>query len=91
MLSQFGKDGFYQGRIARAIVDIVQRNGGTLTTEDLQKHTSTFCEPLSTTYHGIRVWEIPPNSQGITALLALNILEKFPVSGKNINCFLYRQ
>lgn len=84
MLGHAGKEGFYKGRIAQAIVDIVQQNGGTLTVEDLENHCSTFCDPISTTYRGIRVWEVPPNGQGITVLIALNILEKFDISGKNI-------
>ena len=84
MLGRSGKDGFYKGRIGQAIVDIVQKNGGTLAVEDLENHCSTFCDPISTTYRGIRVWEIPPNGQGITTLIALNILEKFPISGNTV-------
>lgn len=81
MLAEYGKDGFYKGRIAQAIVDIVNDNGGQLTLDDLGSHSSTFCDPISTTYEGVRVWEIPPNGQGITVLLALNILKQFSVKG----------
>ena len=81
MLAEHGKDGFYKGRIAQAIVDIVNDNGGQLTLDDLENHSSTFCDPISTTYEGIRVWEIPPNGQGIIVLLALNILKNFPIKG----------
>lgn len=76
-----GKDGFYKGRIAEAIVDVVQEHGGMLSLEDLEQHHSTFDQPISTSYHGINVWEMPPNGQGITALLALNILEGFDFKG----------
>lgn len=81
-LANDGKKGFYEGRVAQAIVDIVQENGGVLTMEDFANHTSTFEEPISTVYRGIEVWEIPPNGQGIIALMALNILEGFDLKGE---------
>lgn len=71
-----GKAGFYEGRIADAVVEIVQLQGGVMTLADLQSHTSTFVTPIKTTFRGLDVYEIPPNGQGITALLALNILEQ---------------
>ena len=76
-----GKDAFYKGRIAKAIVDVVQEHGGLVSLEDLQQHYSTFDEPIKTSYRGINVWEMPPNGQGITALLALNILEGYDIQG----------
>jgi gamma-glutamyltranspeptidase/glutathione hydrolase len=82
MLAEHGKDGFYKGRIAQSIVDIVNDNGGRLTLDDLENHSSTLCDPISTTYEGIRVWEIPPNGQGIIVLLALNILKNFSLKGR---------
>ena len=77
ILAKGGKDAFYRDVIAQAIVDVLARNGGVMTADDLAAHTSTWDEPISTTYRGTRVWECPPNGQGITALLALNILEGF--------------
>lgn len=71
-----GKPGFYEGRIAQAVVDMVQLKGGVLTREDLASHSSSFVTPIKTTFRGIDVHEIPPNGQGITALLALNILSE---------------
>ena len=68
---------YYEGEIAEAIASTVQQAGGCLTVDDLAAHVSTWDEPISTTYGGLRLWECPPNGQGITALLALNILEGF--------------
>jgi gamma-glutamyltranspeptidase/glutathione hydrolase len=78
-----GKDAFYRGEIADAIVRVVQGAGGVMTAADLAAHASTWDEPISTTYRGARVWECPPNGQGLTALLALNMLEGFDLSGQS--------
>ena len=61
----------------RAVVDAVRQAGGVMTLEDLAAHESTWVEPIGTSYRGMNVWECPPNGQGITALIALNILEGF--------------
>lgn len=66
--------GFYTGRIADAIAAAVAEEGGVLTSQDLQKHSSTFVEPVSSVYRGHRVYETPPPTQGIAALIALNML-----------------
>ncbi|XP_078420379.1 glutathione hydrolase-like YwrD proenzyme isoform X1 [Cetorhinus maximus] len=78
-LAQFDKRGFYEGRIARAIVEIIQRNGGVMNLDDLKEHTSTEVTPSFTDYKSLRIWELPPNGQGITALMALNMLENFNI------------
>lgn len=75
-----GKGAFYQGEIAEAIVSVIQQAGGCMSAEDLASHVSTWEEPISVTYRGLRVCECPPNGQGITALLALNILDGFDLS-----------
>ena len=75
-----GKEAFYQGQIAEAIVRVIREAGGCMSAEDLASHTSTWEEPISVTYRGLRVYECPPNGQGITALIALNILEGFDLS-----------
>ncbi len=80
-LGEQGKAGFYEGRIAEAIVECVGGHGGILTPEDLREHRSTLDTPIKTDYGGVDVWEIPPNGQGITALLALNILKGFDFKG----------
>jgi gamma-glutamyltranspeptidase/glutathione hydrolase len=62
---------------------VLQDGGGAMSASDLAAHTSTWDEPISTTYRGIRVWECPPNGQGLTALLALNLLEGFELRGQD--------
>nr|XP_033814025.1 uncharacterized protein LOC117366595 isoform X2 [Geotrypetes seraphini] len=81
VLAKSGKKEFYEGRIGKAIVEIVQKNGGILTLEDMKSHTTEKVKPIFITYKGIKVWEIPPNGQGITALMTLNILENFNLRG----------
>ena len=79
-ISEGGKTAFYQGEIAEAIASVVLQAGGCLTVEDLSAHTSTWEQPISTTYRNLRVWECPPNGQGLAALLALNLLEGFDIA-----------
>jgi gamma-glutamyltranspeptidase/glutathione hydrolase len=78
-----GKEAYYKGPIARAIVDILHEAGGCMELSDLAEHASTWEQPISTTYRGLRIWEIPPNGQGIAALMALNILEGFDLAGQD--------
>lgn len=79
-VAEGGKQIFYQGVIAEAIIAVVQQAGGCLALDDLAAHQSTWDEPISTTYRGLQVWECPPNGQGITALLALNVLEGYDLA-----------
>ena len=79
MIAEGGRDVFYKGEIARTIGDFMQANGGFLSYEDLAAHTSEWVEPVSTDYRGYRVWELPPNGQGIAALQMLQILEGYDV------------
>ncbi|KAI8888828.1 gamma-glutamyltranspeptidase [Backusella circina FSU 941] len=74
-LAREGKDGFYKGRIGQAIVDAIQSRGGVMTMKDLEDHTTEFITPISLDYHDWTVWEIPPNGQGITTLIALGIIQ----------------
>ena len=80
LIAAEGRDAFYQGDIARRIVEFSQENGGFFTLADFANHTTTWVEPISTDYRGHTVLELPPNGQGITALLALNVLEGFDVA-----------
>lgn len=72
-----GVEAFYRGDIAQRIVAHLQDMGGWLDLEDFAAHTSTWVEPISTTYRGYRVWQLPPNSSGFTVLQMLNIVESF--------------
>jgi gamma-glutamyltranspeptidase/glutathione hydrolase len=79
-VAEGGKAAFYQGEIAEAIVEVVQRAGGCLKVEDLAGHYSDWERPVRVSYRGIHVWECPPNGQGLAALLALNLLEGFDLA-----------
>ena len=76
-VAEGGAEAFYRGRIGEAIVLALACRGGVMTGDDLLAHRSTFEPPISTTYRGYRVYECAPNGQGLTALLALNILEGY--------------
>ncbi len=80
LIAKEGKCGYYSGEIAKAIVSIIGEAGGCMTEEDLANHMSTWDEPISVVYRGVRVWECPPNGQGLVALLALNLLSGFDLS-----------
>ena len=76
-LARGGRDAFYRGPIGRAIAADLQRRKGLLTEADLAAHKSDWVEPISTTYRGYEVLEMPPNTQGAVALEMLNILEGY--------------
>ena len=80
LLAKKGRDAFYRGEIARTIDEFSKRIGGYLRYEDMAAHASTWVEPVSTTYRGYEVWELPPNGQGIAALQMLNILEGYDIA-----------
>ena len=75
-----GRNEFYSGSIARDIDAFMKKNGGFLTYDDLSRHHSEWVEPVSTSYRGYDVWELPPNGQGIAALQMLNILEGYNIA-----------
>lgn len=81
-LAAGGKEEFYGGDIAKSIINTVTAAGGCLSLEDMKSHASTFDEPISTDYREIRVWEMPPNGQGLIALMGLNILEGFDLKSE---------
>jgi gamma-glutamyltranspeptidase/glutathione hydrolase len=76
-IAEGGRDAFYKGDIARRIESYMRDNGGYLTAADLAAHRSEWVTPASTNYRGYDVWELPPNTQGVTALQMLNILEAY--------------
>ncbi len=75
-----GPKAFYQGAIARAILSTSKELGGTMSAEDLAQFVSEWVEPISTTYRGWTVYELPPNGQGMAALEMLNLMETSPAS-----------
>jgi gamma-glutamyltranspeptidase/glutathione hydrolase len=75
-----GRDGFYRGEIAEEIVRFSDSHDGLLSLDDLASHQSEWVQPISTNYRGYDVFEIPPNGQGITTLMALNILAQTDVA-----------
>ena len=79
-LAQFGRNAFYKGDIARRILATSASHGGTMDAADLFEFQSEWVEPISTTYRGWTVYELPPNGQGIAALEMLNIMEAFPLA-----------
>jgi len=88
-LAKGGREAFYREEIGRAIVDYCQKNGGFLVMEDFAAQKSNWVEPISTTYRGHTLHELPPNNQGLTALLLLNILEGFDVASMRSDPGLY--
>jgi gamma-glutamyltranspeptidase/glutathione hydrolase len=77
LLAEQGRDAFYRGPIARAIVEFSEAHGGSFALEDLERHRSEWVDPLATTYRGVTLYELPPNGQGLAALQMLNILEGY--------------
>ncbi|NTV03425.1 gamma-glutamyltransferase family protein, partial [bacterium] len=84
-----GREAFYRGEMASAIAGTVQKAGGFLSCEDLAAHRSEWVEPISTTYRGVEVWELPPNGQGLATLQILNLLEGFDVEGMGFGSLAY--
>jgi len=77
LLAEKGRDAYYNGPIAAELVRYSKANGGFFSLEDFSRHHSTWDPPISTEYHGVTVWELPPNGQGLAALEMLNLLENF--------------
>jgi gamma-glutamyltranspeptidase/glutathione hydrolase len=71
-----GRDGFYQGEVARDMVETLTALGGLHTLDDFAAQSSTYVEPLSLNYRGVDLYEMPPSNQGIVALIMLKMLEK---------------
>ncbi|MGB6488002.1 MAG: gamma-glutamyltransferase [Steroidobacteraceae bacterium] len=80
LVARGGRDAFYKGAIAGKIVALSRKLGGAMTAADLADYSSEWVQPISTTYHGWTVYELPPNGQGIAALMMLNIMERFPLA-----------
>jgi len=74
-----GRDGYYKGKMAENLVKFLQAQGGAHTLEDFAEFEPEWVEPISTTYRGWEIFELPPNGQGVAALSMLNIMENFPL------------
>jgi len=84
-IAQGGRDAFYRGEITKRILALSARHGGTLTAKDFSDYSSEWVEPISTTYRGWTVYEMPPNVQGIGALEMLNLMEQFDLHSYGLN------
>jgi gamma-glutamyltranspeptidase/glutathione hydrolase len=80
LIAQKGAAGFYEGKTAEAIVAVSRVKGGAMTLADLKDYKPEWVDPISTTYRGWTVYELPPNTQGIAALIMLNIMERYPIA-----------
>jgi gamma-glutamyltranspeptidase/glutathione hydrolase len=80
LIAENGPAGFYEGQTADAIVGISREKGGTMTHADLGEYRPHWVDPISTNYRGWDVYELPPNTQGIAALIMLNLMEQYPLA-----------
>lgn len=80
LIAAKGRDGFYKGKLADTMVSFLQQQGGAHALEDFADFQPEWVEPISTTYRGWKVYELPPNGQGLAALSMLNIMEHFPLA-----------
>ena len=80
LIADRGVAGFYEGPVGEAILAISKEKGGTMTAADLKEYQPEWVETISTTYRGWTVHELPPNTQGIAALMMLNIMERYPIA-----------
>ncbi|MBI3406571.1 MAG: gamma-glutamyltransferase, partial [Acidobacteria bacterium] len=85
LIASEGRDAFYKGEIAKRIVAYSQKTEGTFAAADLAEYQAEWVEPISTTYRGWTVYEIPPNGQGIAALMMLNLMELAPLADSGHN------
>jgi gamma-glutamyltranspeptidase/glutathione hydrolase len=79
-VASHGRKAFYEGEIAKRILATSQELGGSMNADDLARFSGHWVEPISTVYHGWTVYELPPNGQGIGALVMLNLMERFPLA-----------
>jgi gamma-glutamyltranspeptidase/glutathione hydrolase len=80
LVADRGVAGFYEGSVAEAILALSKEKGGTMTAADLKEYQPEWVDTISTTYRGWTVHELPPNTQGIAALMMLNLMERYPIA-----------
>ncbi|MDH4574146.1 gamma-glutamyltransferase family protein [Salinicola acroporae] len=91
MLAESRCESFYRGELAQQIDTFSQATGGYLRADDLADYAPEWVDPISVNYRGIDVWEIPPNGQGMVALMALRMMEGFDVTVRDDPWLLHRQ
>jgi gamma-glutamyltranspeptidase / glutathione hydrolase len=79
-IARHGVAGFYEGETAEAILAVERELGGTMTAQDLTAYQPVWVDPVSTTYHGWTVSELPPNTQGLAALMMLDLMAQYPLA-----------
>jgi len=84
-IAQGGRDAFYRGEITQRLLALSARHGGSFAAKDFSDFSSEWVEPISTTYRGWTVYELPPNLQGIGALEMLNLMEQFDLGKFGLN------
>jgi gamma-glutamyltranspeptidase/glutathione hydrolase len=80
LIAKNGKKGYYEGPTAQAILATIKAEGGTMTAADLTEFTPEWVNTMTTDYRGWTVHELPPNSQGMAALMMLNIMSRYPIA-----------
>jgi len=88
-IARGGRKAFYEGELAQTIVTYLEEQGSALRLEDFATHRSSWVEPVSTSYRGYDVWELPPNGQGIAALQMLNVLEAYDIASMGFGSVEY--
>ena len=89
VIARQGREAFYRGAIAEQLVRFSEANGGYLSQADLADHESEWVEPVSISYRGVELWELPPPGQGIAALQMLNLLEPYDLAALGHNSAAY--
>lgn len=82
-VADHGRDAYYKGEISKRVLETIKRHGGVMSSQDLAEYSAEWVEPISTTYRDWTVYELPPNGQGIAALMMLNMMETFPLGQKD--------
>jgi len=82
-VAEHGRDAFYKGEISKRVLETMRRHGGVMSAEDLAEFSAEWVEPIATAYREWKVYELPPNGQGLAALMMLNIMENFPLGQKD--------
>lgn len=90
-IGETGAENFYRGELAERIASYVKEAGGYLEADDLAAFKPEWVQPISVSYRGYDVWEIPPNGQGLVTLMALNMMKGFDTQSKDSVIDYHRQ